>query len=421
MTKYLATFGKPRYIGAFDTDFLLKKAEQAVVSSARGMELSLIIGESDSEKVEGCKKRVLGAPTDPQAKGGEPPFQEIEFIRAANEEDLNTRRGQEEEEEKILVAARQMLREHKLPIKLVDAEYLLDGKKLFFYFTAEQRIDFRAYVRDLARVFKTRIEMRQIGVRDEAKVVKGLSPCGMPCCCSYWLERFEPICIKMVKEQNLALNPSKISGICGRLMCCMAYEHEIYRELWKDLPNPGTKIKTPGTSYIVSGVDIPSNSVRIFHPEKGEFLVKIEDFENFRTCVEEGKSWENEQPENFVEDIQIKPETPEKKKTKLEILTKAYSEDVIEESESKGGNAHSEQKESGKRKTGKKRRRSSRKSNNKTDRNKPSSAESSKESEEKQKTDKKEKRKIKSGKWKKKRINPDRKNSKADEKNKGNA
>jgi len=419
LTIYLATFGKPRYIGALNTDFLLKKAEQVVVSSARGMELSLIIGPSESEKVEDCRKRVLGAPTDPQAKGGEPPFQEIEFIRTATEEDLNTRKEQEEEEEKILVAARQMLREHKLLMKLVDVEYLLDGKKLFFYFTADQRIDFRAYVRDLARVFKTRIEMRQIGVRDEAKVVKGLSPCGMPCCCSYWLERFEPICIKMVKEQNLALNPSKISGICGRLMCCMAYEHEMYRELWKDLPNPGTKIKTPETSYIVSGVDIRSNSVRIFHPEKGEFLVEIEDFENFRTCVEEGKSWENEQLENFVEEKEIKSETPENKKTKLEILTKAYSEEVTEESESKGESTLAEQKESDKRKTGKKHRRFSRKSKNKTARKKPSSAESSKESEEKQKTEKKEKRKIKSGKWKKqKRINPERENSQADEKNK---
>jgi len=295
------TFGKPRFLGVLESGYTLEKTERVVVSSARGTELARNIGPSNPEKIAECRERLLGAPVDSQAKGGEPPFQDLAFERTATAEDLKTREKQEEEEGQILIAARKMLREHKLPMKLVDVEYLLDGKKLFFYFTAEQRIDFRAYVRDLARAFKTRIELRQIGVRDEAKVVRGLSPCGMPCCCSYWLERFDPICIKMVKEQNLALNPAKISGICGRLMCCMAFEHDMYHQLWENLPNPGTKIKTPGANYVLSGIDIRSKSVRVFHPEKGEILVKVDDFDEFKACVQEGKNWEGSRLETAIE------------------------------------------------------------------------------------------------------------------------
>ncbi len=295
------TFGKPRFLGVLESEYNLAKATRIVVSSARGTELALNIGPSDPEKVAECRQRLLGAPTDSQAKGGEPPFQDLDFERIATGDDIETRRHQEKEEEQILISARKMLREHKLPMKLVDVEYLLDAKKLFFYFTAEQRIDFRAYVRDLARAFKTRIELRQIGVRDEAKVVKGLAPCGMPCCCSYWLERFDPICIKMVKEQNLALNPAKISGICGRLMCCMAFEHDMYHELWQNLPNPGTKIKTPGANYILSSVDIRSQSVHVFHPEKGEIVVAVKDFDDFKACVQEGKTWEGDNAEKVAQ------------------------------------------------------------------------------------------------------------------------
>ncbi len=304
------TFGKPRFLGVLEVETKLEKADQVVVSSARGSELAITIGPSDPEEVAEYRERLLGGPSDSQVKGGEPPFQELTFERPATDEDVKTRKKQEEEEKQILTSARQMLRDHKLPMKLVDVEYLLDTKKLFFYFTAEQRIDFRAYVRDLARAFKTRIELRQIGVRDEAKVVKGLAPCGMPCCCSYWLERFDPICIKMVKEQNLALNPAKISGICGRLMCCMAFEHDMYHELWKNLPNPGTKIKTPGANYILSGIDIRRESVRVFHPEKGELLVKVDDFEDFKACVQEGKTWENTRTETTV-GKEFLPEMPE--------------------------------------------------------------------------------------------------------------
>lgn len=137
------------------------------------------------------------------------------------------------------------IEEHKLEMKLVDAEYSFDKSKLIFYFTAEGRIDFRDLVKDLAKLFRSRIELRQIGVRDEAKFFGGFGPCGRQLCCAKFLKEFEPVTIKMAKEQNLPLNPTKISGLCGRLMCCLAYEHNTYRELCKSLPSEGAKVSTP--------------------------------------------------------------------------------------------------------------------------------------------------------------------------------
>jgi cell fate regulator YaaT (PSP1 superfamily) len=174
----------------------------------------------------------------------------------------------------------------------VEVEYLFDKKKLFFYFTSDNRVDFRAYVRDLAREFRTRIEMRQIGVRDEARSAKGISQCGRPCCCSYWLHKFTPICIRMVKEQNLALNPTKISGLCGRLMCCMSFEHDMYEEIWKKLPNPGSKLKTSNGNYIVDGVDLKNKSVLIRCPEGKDVSIPVDDFEKYKQTVMSGEPWE---------------------------------------------------------------------------------------------------------------------------------
>ncbi|MBR0202765.1 MAG: hypothetical protein IJQ56_00205, partial [Synergistaceae bacterium] len=171
-------------------------------------------------------------------------LQDVDFVREADAEDIINYHECRRLEREALPKARALLSGHEIKIKLVDVEYMLDRKKVFFYFTAEQRIDFRAYVRDLAHEFKTRIEMRQIGIRDEARIVKGIASCGRPCCCGYWLRGFSPISIKIVKEQRSALNPTKISGLCGRLMCCMSYEQELYLELWEKLPGPGAKIRT---------------------------------------------------------------------------------------------------------------------------------------------------------------------------------
>lgn len=292
LKNYLMIFGKPRYLGLLKNDSeLLFPGMQAVTESARGEEIAVAAGPITLEQADSYRIELTANGSDGVPRGGEPAFQDLSLVRPATQEDLSERSKQEKDEEEILLKGRGLLKAHELDMKLVDVEFLLDRKKLFFYFTAEQRIDFRAYVRDLAREFKTRIELRQIGVRDESKVVKGMSPCGMPCCCSYWLNRFAPICIRMVKEQNLALNPTKISGICGRLMCCMGFEHNTYRGLWKNLPGPGSKIKAPNASFIVSGVDVSKEKVRIYSPGTGEILVDIEEFPSFRETVMRGETW----------------------------------------------------------------------------------------------------------------------------------
>lgn len=292
-------YGKPRYLGflKIDENQPLNKGDVVVVETTRGQELGVIAGPVTSEQEE----RYRRAPSGEQGEGGQKanmPTEEVSFIGFPIPEESDRRLERLREESEILLNAREMLKAHNLTMKLVDVEYLLDRSKLFFYFTAEQRIDFRGFVRDLAREFKTRIELRQIGGRDEAKVAAGISQCGMPCCCSTWLNRFEPICIKMVKQQNLALNPTKISGICGRLMCCMGYEHTTYQELWKGLPNPGTKLKSlTGETYLISGVDLMGKSLRVFCPDRREVLVPVAEFSKFKESIQKGEAWEPQREE----------------------------------------------------------------------------------------------------------------------------
>ncbi|MBR6798677.1 MAG: stage 0 sporulation protein, partial [Firmicutes bacterium] len=149
-----------------------------------------------------------------------------------------------------------------LDMKLVDVECAFDGSKILFYFTSDGRVDFRELVKDLAAVFRMRIELRQIGVRDEAKMLGGVGNCGRGLCCNTWLSDFEPVSIKMAKVQNLSLNPSKISGICGRLMCCLKFENEVYTHLKKGMPSVGEKIKTPDGMAVVTDVNILENIIK---------------------------------------------------------------------------------------------------------------------------------------------------------------
>ena len=303
MGKYLAIFGKPRYLGIleYSGEEEPAKGSWVVAESHRGEELALIAGPITPEQEH--EYRLLRSASehgDGGSKAMEPLVTDLTFISHAGEEDLATAEVYREEERGILKNAKELLKLHELDMKLIDVEFLRQRRKLFFYFSSEQRVDFRAYVRDLAREFKTRIELRQIGVRDEAKIIKGLGPCGEPCCCSYWLNQFAPICIKMVKEQNLALNPTKISGICGRLMCCMYYEHNVYRELWERLPNPGTKIKTPNGNVVVSGVELHSDSVRCYVPTRGEIKIPIKQFEEFKETVMSGREWILPEPEEVI-------------------------------------------------------------------------------------------------------------------------
>ncbi|MBQ0098245.1 MAG: stage 0 sporulation family protein [Oscillospiraceae bacterium] len=166
------------------------------------------------------------------------------LIRKATKEDLERIKNNEEKEKEALKICEQKIKEHNLEMKLVDVEYSFDNSKLLFYFTADGRVDFRALVKDLASVFRTRIELRQIGVRDEAKMLGTLGACGRACCCSSFLGEFQPVSIKMAKEQGLSLSPVKISGTCGRLMCCLKYEQEAYIDLLKRTPKVGAIVKT---------------------------------------------------------------------------------------------------------------------------------------------------------------------------------
>ena len=296
MTRCLALFGKPRYLGilVLPEDRKPERGEILLVQSPRGEELAVLVGAVTPEKEKSLRAMRVHQDPSEGGKGSEPAVFDLQFLSVASEEDRQRMEELRGEEDAILARGREILKGHPLPMKLIDVEYLVDRKKLFFYFTSEQRVDFRAFVRDLAKEHRTRIELRQVGVRDEAKIIRGLSPCGRPCCCSYWLQQFAPICIRMVKEQNLALNPTKISGICGRLMCCMGYEHPVYRELWSGLPNPGSKIKAPQGTYILQGVDLRSRSVRCSGPMGGDRTVPVDRFAEFREAVLAGKDWEAE-------------------------------------------------------------------------------------------------------------------------------
>ena len=292
MSIYLAVFGKPRYLGLVDIKNKSSGGTWVLLKTLRGLEMGLLCGALSQEQEEKYRRVGVDEADESNLHGAEPMLQEVSFVSFASSEEIEIANQNHKNEDEDLIKSRVLLAGHKLPIKLVEVEYLFDKKKLFFYFTSDYRVDFRAYVRDLAREFRTRIEMRQIGVRDEARSAKGISQCGRPCCCSYWLHKFTPICIRMVKEQNLALNPTKISGLCGRLMCCMSFEHNLYDEIWKKLPNPGSKLKTPNGNYVVDGVDLKSKSVLIRFPEGKEVNIPVSDFDKFKQTVISGEAWD---------------------------------------------------------------------------------------------------------------------------------
>ena len=178
------------------------------------------------------------------------------IIRPAKAEDIEKVEENRLEAERAFSTGSEKITEHKLDMKLVEVEYTFDRNKIVFYFTAEGRVDFRNLVKDLASIFRTRIELRQIGVRDEAKMLGGIGPCGRMLCCSTFLGDFEPVSIKMAKDQNLSLNPSKISGLCGRLMCCLKYENDEYEEAKALMPDIGTRIQTPDGPGKVVGLNL---------------------------------------------------------------------------------------------------------------------------------------------------------------------
>jgi len=184
-------------------------------------------------------------------------------LRLANEDELRMMLSFKSKEKDALVRCAQQVEQHKLPMKLVEAEYTFDGSRLTFYFTADERVDFRALVRDLAATFRTRIELRQIGARDQAKLQGGVGVCGKTLCCSSWITDFGVVSIKMAKEQDLPLNPSKISGVCGRLLCCLSYENDNYIQAKQDMPPIGTMLNTPSGVGKVVSINVPKESVEV--------------------------------------------------------------------------------------------------------------------------------------------------------------
>ncbi len=235
--------GKVYYFLPGDIEF--KEGDHAIVETTRGTEYGdVVIPEKEVEDKD------IVAPLKP-------------VIRKATAKDEKKMEENIQKEKDAFEACEKKIISHSLQMKLVDVEYTFDNSKIVFYFTADGRVDFRELVKDLAGMFKTRIELRQIGVRDEAKMMGGLGPCGRPCCCSYFLGDFSPVSIKMAKEQNLSLSPTKISGLCGRLMCCLNYEHEHYCETRRRMPKQGSTVDTPDGKGIVIENNAITEKVRV--------------------------------------------------------------------------------------------------------------------------------------------------------------
>jgi cell fate regulator YaaT (PSP1 superfamily) len=201
-----------------------------------------------------------------------------EVLRHATEKDVELLESIREREKEAIETCQQKVMEHNLPMKLVDVEYQFDGNKITFYFTSDGRIDFRELVKDLAGVFRTRIDLRQIGVRDEARRFDGMGMCGRRLCCATFLKDFEPVTLKMAKDQNLPLTPSKISGACGRLMCCLAYELGHYKDLSKEIPKIGSKISCFGGEHRVEKIDFLAPAVVLSDDEGNHITIMLEEF-----------------------------------------------------------------------------------------------------------------------------------------------
>ena len=204
------------------------------------------------------------------------PSPERKVLRMAREEEVSGLAGLRADEERVRTEARELVESHELKMKITEAEWQFDRKKLIIYFTADRRVDFRALVRDLARVFRTRIELRQIGVRDEAALLGGVGRCGRELCCSTWLPELRPVSLQLAKDQNLSLNPAQISGCCGRLMCCLMYEHETYVQARRRFPREGKILRTAHGEEKVVGVDIWSESISLRDTEGTRREVSLE-------------------------------------------------------------------------------------------------------------------------------------------------
>jgi len=281
--------------------FDIKQGDKVIVETARGIEFGgVVLGPRDVEDDK------IIQPLKP-------------VIRQATEEDIAVEKKNKEKEKEAFTICLEKIKKHNLEMKLIDSEYTFDNNKVLFYFTADGRIDFRELVKDLASVFKTRIELRQIGVRDETKIVGGIGICGRPLCCNTFLSEFAPVSIKMAKEQNLSLNPTKISGVCGRLMCCLKNEEEAYEDLNSKLPNVGDFVTTnDNLKGEVQSVSVLKQVVKVIvvleRDEKEVREYKVEDL-HFKLKKRKDKT-------ASVEDEELR---------KLELLEKKEGKSLLDE------------------------------------------------------------------------------------------
>ena len=306
-------FKKAGKVYYFDPcDFWPKPGQNVVVETARGIEFGEVVtaarAVSDEQIVAPLKK----------------------VIRIATEEDEQRAAYNAKREEEAYKVCQEKVAKHKLEMKLVSVEYTFDNSKIIFYFTANGRVDFRELVKDLASVFKMRIELRQIGVRDEAKMLGGLGSCGRPICCGAFLGDFQPVSIKMAKEQNLSLNPTKISGQCGRLMCCLKYEQDTYEQTLRRVPKVGKDIVTPdGVGVIVEINAIREKvKVRIRTGEEDNFEVREYSMDDVRKLGPEDKPAEREAPKQQERRQNVK-------KTPIPTEEEAAREEEAEENKKK--------------------------------------------------------------------------------------
>ena len=250
-------FKKPGKIYFFDPgDLEINKNDNVIVETTMGEEIGIVIvpkREIQEEKMATPLKKV---------------------IRVANKNDLDSLEKYKKKEPEALRICKEKIKKYKLDMNLIDVEYKFDGSKILFYFTADGRIDFRELVKDLASVFRTRIELRQIGVRDEVKRIGGNGVCGRELCCCTFLNNFETVSIKMAKEQNIALNPSKISGNCGRLMCCLKYEQDVYSEKLSRLPKVGALVRTEAGEGTVEGVEVLKEVLKVKIKDGDDFTYR---------------------------------------------------------------------------------------------------------------------------------------------------
>ena len=278
-------FKKTGKIYFFDPQGIeIEKNEYIIVETAMGDEIAKVVianREIDESKMSSPLKKV---------------------IRKATNEDLESQKKYKEKEPEAFKICKQKIKKYNLEMNLTDVEYKFDGSKILFYFIADGRIDFRDLVKDLASVFKTRIELRQIGVRDEVKRIGGNGVCGRELCCCSFLDNFETVSIKMAKEQGIALNPSKISGNCGRLMCCLKYEQDVYSEKGARLPKVGAIVKTPSGEGSVEGVEILKEQVKVKIKDGEDYAYKKFDVKDIKIIKDaKGGSINKEEKENYKE------------------------------------------------------------------------------------------------------------------------